>query len=109
MGRPPIGKRAMTPAERQRRRRAKVAKGHKAEIGRRLWFKHREQAAMNHVPAPPGITYWTQVTVQTPDGEKPIFSPTTRPLAACAADLDDDDVMALLVQVTELAKQRNLI
>jgi hypothetical protein len=109
MARPPIGKRAMTTAERQRRRRAKLAKVHKTEIARRLRFKRREEAAMNHVPAPSGITYWTQVTVQTPDGDMPIFSPVTKPLATCAADLEDDDVMELLRRVTDLAKQRGLL
>jgi hypothetical protein len=99
----------MTSAERQRRRRARLAKEHKTKISRRLRFKQREEAAMSHVPAPPGITYWTQVTVQTPNGEMPIFSPTTRPLAICAADLDDEDVVALMTQVTELAEQRGLI
>ena len=109
MARPPIGKRAMTTAERQRRRRAKLAKDHKTEIARRLRFKRREEAAMNHVPAPSGITYWTRVMVQTPDGDMPIFCPVTKPLATCAADLDDDDVMALLIRVTELAKERGLL
>lgn len=109
MGRPPIGKRAMSDAERQRRRRARLAKEHKTVIARKLRFKQREEAAVNYVPTPPGVTYWTQVVIETPCGPKAIFSPTTRPLAACAADLEDEDVLALLQQVTHLAKSRRLV
>jgi hypothetical protein len=64
---------------------------------------------MNYVPTPPGVTYWTPVVVDTLDGPKSIFSPTARPLAACAADLEDEDVQALLRQVTDLAKSRGLV
>src|SRR3954471_17827490 len=98
MGRTPIGKRAMTPAERQRRRRARLAKEHKAVISQRLRFKRREETALNYAPTPPGVTYWTPLVVDTPDGPRSIFSPTTKPLAACAQDLDDDDVMDLFRQ-----------
>jgi hypothetical protein len=99
----------MTAAERQRRRRARLAKEHKTHIAKRLRFKQREETALNYAPVPPGITYWTAVTVQTAEGPKSLFAPTTRPLAACSADLEDEDVLALLGQLTDLARERGLV
>jgi hypothetical protein len=68
MARPPIGKRATTPAERQRRRRKrlrkeKLALGWRAENERR-----RLKKAETYIPMPPGITYWREIEVLTADG-----------------------------------------
>ena len=78
MPRAPIGKRAMTPAERQQKRRKrrkrlkkeKLALGRKAERQRQLL-----KAADDYLPTPPGITYWRKVTVVTPQGERDVWSP----------------------------------
>ena len=66
-GRPPIGKKAMTAAERQRRRRKKAAKV-KTLAQMKLWAtKKREEYAKDYTPAPPGITYWRYRQVRMPD------------------------------------------
>lgn len=97
MGRPPILKRgAMTAAERQRRRRRRLKKEQRERVGKATAARHRDEQAEKYIPYPPGITYWEKVRVQTAEGEREIFPPTTKPLAACRRDLDDNDIAALL-------------
>jgi hypothetical protein len=95
MGRKPIGKKAMTAAERQRRRRARLRKeklklGCKAEKER----KHLK-AAERYIPTPPGITHWIKVRV----GDREVWSPTTQPLPSMRWDqLRDEDLRSLIEQ-----------
>lgn len=57
---------------------------------------------------PPGITYWRYVTVETNDGPQSVPVATTRPLAVCEKDLEDEDVLALLRQLIKVAYRRGL-
>src|SRR3954451_6636820 len=102
MGRSPIGKKAMTPAERQRRRRAKLAKTHKAVIARKLRLKRRGKAANEFsLPEPPGLTLWRWVWHE--ETQMRICIPITRPLPAVAQRLEDDEVLDLLHQLRDIA------
>jgi hypothetical protein len=103
MARPPIGKRAMTPAERQRRRRKKLRRHQSAEVQQQLRRKRRDEHAKKYMPMPPGITYWRTAEILTADGPREIRTPATKPLAACEQDLEDDEVMSLLRQLTRQA------
>ena len=67
----------------------------------------REKNARAYMSAPPGITYWRQVTVLTNDGEREIWAPKTRPLATCS-DLDDDEVLSEIRQLHRIARKRGL-
>jgi hypothetical protein len=58
MPRHPIGKKAMSPAERQRRRRKKLAK---QALARMSNSERLEKQARTYIPMPPGITYWVRV------------------------------------------------
>ena len=109
MGRTPIGKKAMTDAERQQRSRAKAKKatlavGHKAEREKRL-----AKAAERYIPMPPGVTYWETIELHPGANTIRIWQPTTRPLAAMAiAQLEDDDIVSLLAMLSKEAKRRGL-
>jgi hypothetical protein len=102
MGRKPVGKKAMTDAQRQQRHRARtkvrlVAKGakwDKAERRKRRLAKLGEQI----VPAPPGITYWREVAVTGPEGEaKMIWTPVTQPAASVMLhELSNGEIEGLL-------------
>ena len=110
MGRKPIGKRAMTPAERQARRRAKLRKEASKAVSAGKRRAARDKANARYIPYPPGITYYEAVTVTLQDGGKrEIWTPKTRPLAACHTDIADDDVLALLEQLNAIAKERGLL
>lgn len=110
MGRPPIGKRAMTPAERQQRRRKRLAKEKAAVASKAKKSRAREKAAAAYIPTPPGITYWTKVTVQTDDGEREIWTPRSKPAAVIEpGDLDDIDLLAAWRHITRLAISRGLV
>ena len=110
MGRKPVGKRAMTPAERQARRRKRLRKERSVEVRHREGLIRREKRALAHIyiPMPPGITYWRYVTVLTDEGEREVVAPTTRPLATCGTDLEDDEIHSLIRQLRRIARQRGL-
>lgn len=100
----------MTAAERQARRRAKLRKaaGKAATAGKRAAARDRGHAA--YIPMPPGVTYYERLIVRLVDGStKEIWAPKTRPLAACKSDLRDEDVLALLEQLNQIAVRRGLI
>jgi hypothetical protein len=104
-----MGARAMTAAERQARRRKRLRKERDAEWKRKERLRRREKNARDYIPTPPGVTYWRQVRVVTPEGEeRDVWAPRTRPLAACRNDLEDDDVRALLFALHTLARQRGI-
>ncbi len=109
VGRKPLGKRAMTPAERQARRRARLRRELEgaAKVGKRAAARDRAHAA--YISAPPGITYWAAVEVARDGTTREIMAPNTRPLAACENDLTDDDVLALLAQLQKIASNRGLM
>jgi hypothetical protein len=101
MGRPTIFKKgAQTAAERQKRHRAKIRRQQLADGKRDLSEERRKRLAergQGYIPAPPGITYWREVTVVTPQGERKIRAPVTQPLASIAtSDLRDADIAALI-------------
>lgn len=108
MARPTVGKQAMTPAERQQRRRKRLKAERAAETKKVERAKRRAKNTDLYIPMPPGVTYWQQVTVITPDGEHTVWAPKTRPLAACDSDLEDRDVLALLSQLRSIAEARGL-
>lgn len=108
MGRPPIGRKAMTPAERQRKRRGKVIRAQVAAATKGKRDRAKDKAHAAYIPKPPGLTYWEQVTVQTAEGERTAWAPKSRPLAACHSDLTDGDVLALLEQLEAIARERGL-
>ena len=108
MGRKPVGKRAMTPAERQARRRKRLRKERSVEVRRRKRLMREEKIALAHIPMPPGVTYYRKVTVLTDEGEQEVLVPETRPLAACSSHLEDEDVQSLIRQLCGIARQRGL-
>jgi hypothetical protein len=111
MGRPPIGRRAMTGAERQRRRRRRLKKLRDSEWHRRDRMKRRQKNAERHpsIPMPPGITYWEQVVVRLPDGGSGrVWAPRTKPLAACGGHLEPEEIRFLLRGLIGLAQARGL-
>lgn len=109
MGRQPIGKAAMTAAERQRRRRRKLRQGRRFEIDKKHRAMAREREAERYIPTPPGITHWEHVPTVTADGSRrKVWAPVTKPLATCAANLDDDDVLVLLVSLAQVAVDRGI-
>ena len=105
MGRPPIRKRAMTDAERQQRRRKKLRRERSDEIKKKHRAIARDKQAESYIPMPPGITHWETVVVQTAEGEREIFAPKTRPLAAFNS-LEDVDIEALLKQLQAELERR---
>jgi hypothetical protein len=111
MARPPIGKKAMTPAERQRRRRKRLKK-EKAALGCRAENQRRRlKAAKTYMPMPPGITYWRTVKVKTADGQViETAVPLTKLLPSLeVGELDNADIIALLRQLTRAAIARGLL
>ena len=108
MGRKSIRKTAMTPAERQRRRRAKLKREESDDLKKKRAAKARDKRDREYRPVPPGMTYWYQARIQTENGERLIWQPKTRPLAACRTDLEDEDILALLRQIENEAIRRGL-
>ena len=104
MGRPPIGKKPMTDAERQKRHRKKVAAEASAEVQKIRKAKSRAKATEGFFPAPPGITYWRFIDIE-PGVRTTISQPTRRPFAQCEGDLEPDDVLALIGQLGSRARQ----
>ena len=107
MGRKPIGKKPMTPAERQRRHRKRLKTTRSAEVRKKLAAKARDERAMLYDPMTPGITVWCKVRIKAGE-EVEIWQPKTRPLAAVHDDLEDDDLLALLRDLRILATERGL-
>jgi hypothetical protein len=109
-GRPPIGKKAMTPAERQRRRRKKLAKKKSHAIAKKLGLQKRAKLAALYNPVPPGITYWRYRRVRLADGTlSHIPWAETKPLAACRQDLDAGDIFALIRRLSTIARDRGIL
>jgi hypothetical protein len=87
-GRPPIGKTAMSPARRQRRRRKRLAKEKARGLSKILARQKKQEHAAR---------YWRYREVHLADGTlSKIPCPETKPLAACRRDLDGGDVLALI-------------
>ena len=109
MARPPIGKRTMTPAERQRRwrkqlRKEQLALGYRAEKEQR-----RRRLAETYIPMPPGLTYWHTVEVLTAAGPRQIHVPITKPLPSInVSEWDNNAVLSLLRKLTQVATARGL-
>jgi hypothetical protein len=97
MGRKSIHKKPMTPAQRQRRRRAKVTR-RLISTGDALEKAERRKCRLAKVgkqmiPAPPGITIWREVAINTPDGEAKIWTPVTQPAATVTLQqLSDSEI-----------------
>src|ERR1700756_3776800 len=84
MGRKPIGKKAMTDAQRQESRRKRLRK-EKLKLGAKAEKeKKRLKNGDNYIPTPPGITYYVKVRVEGRD----LWAPTTQPLASMKWDED---------------------
>ena len=110
MGRPPIGKKAMTPAERQARRRKRLDKEAGAAVAKAKRAKRLAEEAERYIPYPPGVTYWQQVNVAVQDErEVLVWRPETRPLAACQSTIENEDVLALLKQLARMAAVRDIL
>ncbi len=109
MGRPPVGKKAMTPAERQRRRRKNLKRAERSERERAAIARARYESDKAYIPYPPGVHYWERLRVTTESGAiVEIWSPKRKPLAAIHDGLDDEAVLALLDQLHGIAKKRGL-
>jgi hypothetical protein len=109
-GRPPLGKQAMTAAERQRRRRKKLAKQKSSNQAKALRAIARQKNADSYMPVPPGITFWRRAKVRLDDGCIMETSlPIQKPLASCETTLDDDDVLALIRRLGAVAKRRGIL
>jgi hypothetical protein len=110
VGRKPIGKKAMTPAQRQRRRRTRVRRAliaagaglDKAERRKRRLAKLGKQI----IPAPPGITYWREITVTTLEGERQVWAPITQPAPGVALRELTNIEIASLIEVLEREQDR---
>jgi hypothetical protein len=109
MGRKPIGKKAMTATQRQQRRRRRLRVQRSAEIAEKERTRARDKAAQTYIPTPAGITYWHKITIRDDAGEREIWAPRTKPLATCESNLDADDVLALIDQLTTIAESRGLV
>ncbi len=107
MGRNPIGKKPMTPAERQRRRRKRLKANHSDEVRKKSAAKARDERALQYNPMPPGITVWYKKRMRARE-EAEIWQPRTRPLAAFQDGLEDDDILSLLRDLRILAAERGL-
>ena len=107
MGRKPIGKKQMTPAERQRRRRKRLKTERSAEVRKKLAAKARDERALQYNPMPPGITVWRKVRVKAREDTE-IWQPMTRPIAAVQDGLEDNDILSLLRDLRILAAERGL-
>ncbi len=107
MGRKPIGKKPMTPAERQRRRRKGLKTKRSAEVQKKMAAKARDERALKYNPMPPGITVWYKKRMRAREVAE-IWQPRTRPLAAFQDGLEDDDILALLRDLRILATERRL-
>ncbi len=107
MGRKTIGKKPMTPAERQRRRRKRLKADRSDEVRKKSAAKARDERALAYNPMPPGVTVWRVVRVKARE-EVEIWQPATRPLAAFQDGLEDDDILALLRDLRILAAERGL-
>jgi hypothetical protein len=95
MGRKPVGKKAMTDAERQRRRRKKARK-EKLKLGKKAERERKRlKQAETYLPTPPGISYWVRVCVEG----REVWTPKTQPLASVKwAELRDEDLRSLIKQ-----------
>ena len=107
MGRNALGKKPMTPAERQRRRRKRLKTERSAEVRKKMAGKARDDRALAYIPMPPGITVWVNKRMKANE-EFDAWIPKTRPLAAFQDGLEDDDILALLRDLRILAAERGL-
>lgn len=110
MGRRPIGKKAMTAAERQRRRRAQL-RLKSLKVGSKAERQKRQlKAAGKYIPIPPGFTFWRYEDVIGVDGKpRRIIAPMSKPLAAIALTfVDDADIGALVRLLVQEAERRGL-
>ncbi len=107
MGRNTIGKKPMTPAERQRRRRKRLKTERSAEVRQKLAAKARDERAVQYNPMPPGITVWYRKRMRAREVAE-IWQPRTRPLAAVQDGLENDDILSLLRDLRILATERGL-
>ncbi len=107
MGRNSIGKKPMTPAERQRRRRKRLKADRSAEVRKKSAAKARDERALQYNPMPPGITVWFKKRIRANE-EFEAWIPRTRPLAAFQDGLEDDDILSLLRDLRILAAERGL-
>lgn len=109
-GRNPIGKKAMTPAERQARRRKKIAKADSAAVAKMKHAQSRTKAAKTFEAMPPGINVWRRIKVMGADGEPmEIWSAKQRPLTSMrVGDLQDEDLMSLTRSLLAEMNRRSL-
>ena len=96
MGRNALGKKPMTPAERQRRRRKRLKTERSAEVRKKMAGKARDDRALAYIPMPPGITVWVNKRMKANE-EFDAWIPKTRPLAAFQDGLEDDDKNGILI------------
>ncbi len=107
MGRKTIGKKPMTPAERQRRRRKRLKTERSTEVRKKLAGKARDERALQYNPMPPGITVWYKKRMKAREVSE-IWQPMTRPIAAVQDGLEDNDILSLLRDLRILAVERGL-
>ncbi len=108
MGRKPIGKLAMTAAQRQRKRRRKLKGKRSAELRAKDAARRREKMLEGYIPSPPGITYWKHVEIRPEHVGRQICQPATRPLASCQNELSNEDVIALIQRLYRQCQRRGI-
>jgi len=97
MGRPPIGKKAMTAAERQRRRRKRRSRRTRSVAAKLKRARQQARAEPAVLPALPGVSYWVLSKMILESGQvREIWHPLTLLLAACSPMLSDTDLVALI-------------
>ena len=109
MGRPPIGKSAMSPAERQQRRRKLNALAEKQKI-EPVDPNPKRRRRPDYLPMPAGLVFWEPVKVVAVDGSHITAKmPIRRPLAEVDGTLTDDDLLYLVGKLSAQAIQRGLV
>jgi hypothetical protein len=99
----------MTTAERQRRRRKRLRRERTNEQQKIAARPAADERPKEHIPYPPGITYWELVPVQTTEGPREMWLPNVKPLARIAHDkLTDEDIVGLMQDLIGIAKTRGL-
>jgi hypothetical protein len=110
MGRPTLFKKgALTPAERQKRHRKKLKAERSGEVRKRIANRQREEEALQYLPAPPGITYYREVTIRPEHVGRTVWRPTRRPLARCDNYLEDEEIIGLLCELKYHVLKRGLL
>ena len=109
MGRKPVGKKAMTDAQRQARRRKKLRKA-QLKLGGTILQQEKQKKklkaakATDYIPVPPGITYWRQIKCACGGW---YWQPKTQPLPAMNwEELSEEELSEVAAKAIYALKMR---